>query len=121
MKQYPALAIVISIIAGLVIGILDMIMGYAPLPHIIVLVGAAILSAFNIKKSWIIAFILGGSIPVIHMVGKVIGIMPPYEFTSLDGFLVPIGLAFGGSMIGVRVSAGWMKTPFDTVSEEEQE
>ena len=121
MKQFPALAITLAIISGSVVGFLDMLMGYAQLPYIIVLVGAILLSMFNTKQSWVIALILGGSIPLIHGISKLFGIESLYQFQNVGELLMPIVLAFGGSMIGVRVSAGWMKTPFDTVSEEEQE
>ncbi len=120
MKQYPVVAILISIIVGLAVGIIDMTIGYAPLPHIVILVGAVILSALHIKKSWVIAVILGGSIPIVHVIVKALGLQPPYEFTNLSELLTPIGLAFGGSMIGVRISANWMKTPFEVSSEKEE-
>jgi len=120
MKQYPYATIATALIAGLVVGALVLIKGPTQPPYIIVLVGAVILSAFNMKQSWLIALILGGSIPITHETVKLFGIMPSYEFKDLSEFLVPIALAFGGAAIGTRISANWMKTPNNNHSDEEQ-
>lgn len=121
MKQFPSATIVIALMAGLVVGALVLIQGPTQPPYIMVLVGAVILSAFNMKQSWLIALILGGSIPVVHVTAKLLGMTPAYEFTDLSEFLVPIALAVGGAAIGVRTSANWMKPPNGNPSDEEQE
>jgi hypothetical protein len=118
MRQYPLLTIVMVLIASIVVGFLDMTMGYASLPHIIILAGAAILSAFNVKQAKFIALALGISIPVAHGVAGTIGITPPYEINSIVDFLRPIVLAIGGAFIGVRVSISMPKPQRDDELEE---
>jgi len=118
MKQNSFWTIALALIAGIVVGSLDMTMGYAPLPHITVLVGAAILSAFNVKQAWLIAFILGGSILIAHGIAGIVGITPPYVIKNLADILRPIALAIGGAFIGVKTSINMAKPQIDNYSEE---
>jgi hypothetical protein len=120
MKQYRSLTIVVALMASIVVGFLDLTMGYAPLPHIIILVGAAILSAFNVKQAKLIAIMLGGRILIAHGIAGLLDIRSSYEIKSLVDILRPIVLAIGGTFIGVRISLNMMNPQNDNLSEEEK-
>lgn len=118
MKQYSSWPIVTALIVSIVVGFLDMTMGYASLPHIIILVSAAILSAFNIKQAKLIALMLGGSILIAHGIAGILGVTPPYEIKGIEDILRPILLAIGGAFIGVRISINMPKPQNDNQPEE---
>ena len=121
MKQYPSLAIMTALTASIVAGFLDMTMGYAALPHIMILAGAAILSAFNVRQAKYIALMLGLSIPVAHGIAAIAGITAPYEIKGMVDILRTIVLAIGGAFIGVRISVNWPKPQNNDFSEEAKE
>ncbi len=120
MKQNLSWTIKAALIIGIMVGFLDIMMGYASLPYIIILVSAGILSAFNIKQAVLISLILGGSILIAHGFVIVLGIRPPYEIKSLSDLLRSIALAMGGAFIGVRTSINLPKPQTDNYSEEEK-
>jgi len=109
---------VTALIASIVVGFLDMTMGYASLPHILILVGAAILSAFSVKQAKLIAFIFGGSILIAHGIAGILDITPPYKIKSAVDILRPVVLAIGGAFIGVRTSINMPKPQNDNQPEE---
>ena len=101
------------------VGFLDLKMGYTPPLYLTILVGAVVLSAFNIKQAKLIAFILGGSILITHGIAGILGVTLPYKIESLVDILKPIVLAVGGAYIGVKTSVEWAKLQNNNSSEEE--
>ena len=99
MKQSPSWTITLALITGVVVSFLDLKMGYTPPLYLTILVGAVVLSAFNIKQAKLIALILGGSVLIAHGIAGILGITPPYEIESLVDILKPIVLAIGGAYI----------------------
>jgi hypothetical protein len=120
MKQSSSWTIALALIIGIVVGFLDLKIGYTPSLYAIILIGAIVFSAFNIKQAKLIALILGGSILIAHGITGILGIAPPYEIEGLVDILKPIVLAIGGAFIGVRTSIEWAKLQNKNYLEEEK-
>lgn len=105
-KLLTAACLIAAVAAGSFTGYVDLHNSEVQ-PAVALLLGSALLlSVAQPRLAWLVALLLGLSIPVAHLWATTTGFLPPYPTTLPATFLALIP-AFLGALLGIGIRKGW--------------
>jgi hypothetical protein len=92
-----------ALVFGLLAGWMDFKSEEVQLPALMIIAFSFGFSAVNPKRAWLIALLMGGGIPVVAFIARLLGLTPAFEGSSpwYAGIILPLVIAFAAAYAGV--------------------
>ena len=103
--------IVGALVFGLLTGWLDFNSAEVQMPALMVIAFSFGFSAANPKMAWLIALLMGGGIPLVAFIARLLGLTPAFEGSSpwYTGIILPLVIAFVSAYAGVLFNGLFQK------------